>query len=112
MADSVPSSPVGLLLTVGASAYVAGRYMKKEGDSPLPSITALALTYVVFRGLDMLWPMALGAVQTTLPLNVGGISQAFKQSATQGISGGSPLSAFFNSASSPSRATVDGYTVK
>ncbi len=79
--------PLALLATVGVGGYIAGRFTKKDGDSPLPSLTSLALTFVVFRGLDVLWPSVFGtvqnAVQTTVPaiagFNVGGIAQAFRQ---------------------------------
>lgn len=108
MADPAqPSSlPLGMLATVGATAYIVGRYTKKDGDSPLPSITALAMTYVVFRGLDFLWPAALSAVNnTTLPLDVAGLAQQAARNAP--VTNG--LSSLFSSAS---RATVDGYSVK
>lgn len=112
MADpSQPSAslPLGLLATVGAGAYIAGRYMKKESDSALPSITALAMTFVVFRGLDLLWPVALNAASTTtLPLNVSGISQAFKSAAGSVLPSNGPLSSLY----SARRSTVDGYSVK
>lgn len=102
------SPPLGLLATVGAGAYIAGRYMKREGDSQLPSITALALTYVVFRGLDFLWPHALGVVNnTTLPGNIEGISQAFKNAAGSVLPPNGPLSSLYSA-----RRTVDGYSVK
>lgn len=100
--------PVLMLATIGAGAYIAGRFSRKEGESPLPSLGALAMTYVVFRGLDMLWPSAVDVVKTTLPFNVdgavGGIAQAFRNQAP--LSSG-PLSFY-----SPRNATVDGYSVK
>jgi hypothetical protein len=101
---------LGLLATLAAGAYIAGRFSKKESESPLPSLGRLAMTYVVFRGLDLLWPEAFKAVtQTTLPGTVGGISQAFKSN----MSGlfGTPQT-FRHSVSPPGQRVVDGYTVK
>lgn len=95
--------PLGLVVTVGAGAFFIGRYSKHEGDSPLPSVTALAMTYVVFRALDSLWPRGDSAATTqTLP-QTGGISQAIRN-------GLGMLPNFRIPA--PSARVIDGYTVK
>lgn len=109
-------SSLGLLAVLAGGAYIVGRFSKKESAEALPSLGTLVMTYVVFRGLDLLWPEAFKAVtQTTLPGTVGGISQAFRSNMGNFFGASSPNASpnvFRHSVSSPSRQTVDGYTVK
>lgn len=100
---------LGLLATLAGGAYIVGRFSRKESAEALPSLGTLAMTYVVFRALDFLWPEAFKAVtQTTLPGTVGGISQAFRSN-MGGLFGAPQV---FRNTVPPSRQTVDGYTVK
>lgn len=110
--ETSPGVSLGLLATLAGGAYIVGRFSKKESESPLPALSTLALTYVVFRALDYAWPTAFKAVtQTTLPGTVGGISQAFRTNMS-GLFGAPQV--FRNSIPPPGQrvVNVDGYTVK
>lgn len=102
--NTPPASPsggvsLGLLAALAASAYVAGRFTKSGSESPLPSLSTLVMTYVVFKGLDIVWPVALTTVQaTTLPGTLSGMRQMFS----------APRVNF----TPPSKQTVDSFTVK
>lgn len=73
-------TPLAFVVAVGAGAYILGRYTRRVGEEALPSLLALGMTYVVFRGLDMLWPFGMKAVhRTPIPAVVNGIAQGFQK---------------------------------
>jgi len=86
------TSKLGLFAVIAAGGYFVGRFAKSE--EKLPAITTLAMTYVVFRALDSIWPRT--GDSTSLPLIL---------TPSQTTLGRLPQP-------SPSRQTVDGYTVK
>ena len=94
------TSKLGLFAVIAAGGYFVGRFAK--GEEKLPALTTLAMTYVVFRALDAVWPRT-GDV-TTLPLIL-----TPPASGAPGIPGVAGLR--FPSPP-PSKQTVDGYAVK
>lgn len=90
------TSKLGLFAVIAAGGYFVGRFSKTE--ERLPAVTTLAMTYVVFRALDAFWPRT--GDSTSLPLLISP-SPA-----------GGPVAGLRFPQPSPSKQTVDGYTVK